>query len=66
MVEAAAIEALKRRFLAVSPFLDERTRRLMLAGEALALGPGIIVSDGTLNITGLHHWDSVSCCEPAR
>jgi transposase len=44
MVEAAAIEALKRRFLAVSPFLDERTRRLMLAGEALALGPGSILA----------------------
>ena len=44
MVEAAAIEALKQRFLAVSPFLDERTRRLMLAGEALALGPGSILA----------------------
>jgi hypothetical protein len=44
MAETAAIEALKRRFFAVSPFLDERSRRLMVAGEALALGPGSVLA----------------------
>ena len=62
MVEAAAIEALKQRFLAVSPFLDERTRRLMLAGEALALltkggGPADVV-DALANL-GHHLLDTI-------
>jgi len=37
-------DAIKSRFAAVSPFLDERTRRLVVAGEALAAGRGGIAA----------------------
>lgn len=33
-------DAIQRRFEALSPFLDERTRRLMVAAEAQAIGSG--------------------------
>src|SRR5215217_1329848 len=36
----AADEAIKRRFALLGPHLDERTRRLMVASEAAALGRG--------------------------
>ncbi len=39
MVDAAALEGLKQRYAALSPHLDERRRRLMVAAETVALGP---------------------------
>lgn len=34
------VDAIQRRFEALHPFLDERTRRLMVAAEAQAIGYG--------------------------
>lgn len=39
MVDAAALAAVKQRYVALSPHLDERKRRLMVAAETVALGP---------------------------
>ena len=39
MVDAAALEGVKQRYAALSPRLDERRRRLLVAAEAVALGP---------------------------
>src|SRR5215218_7326903 len=36
----AADEAIKRRFALLGPHLDERTRRLLAASEAVAIGRG--------------------------
>ena len=41
MIEVAAIRS---RFVALSPFLDERARRLVAASEAKAAGPGGIAA----------------------
>lgn len=38
------IESLKRKYSSVLPFLDERQRRLVVAGDALALGRGSVLS----------------------
>ncbi len=39
MVDAAALAGVKQRYAALSPHLDERKRRLMVASETVALGP---------------------------
>jgi hypothetical protein len=39
VVEPAALAGVKQRYAALSPRLDERRRRLMVAAEAMALGP---------------------------
>ena len=39
VVEAAALAGVKQRYAALCPRLDERRRRLMVAAEAVALGP---------------------------
>jgi hypothetical protein len=40
MPEGAAVETIRRKFEALRPFLDERTRRVWAATEAFALGRG--------------------------
>jgi len=44
MVDEAAVVGVRQRFLALSPRLDERSRRLMVAAEAMALGGGSITA----------------------
>ena len=39
MIEAAALVGVKQRYAALGPRLDERRRRLMVAAEAVTLGP---------------------------
>ena len=39
MVDAVALAGVKQRYTALSPHLDERNRRLMVAAETVALGP---------------------------
>ena len=39
VIDAAALAGVKQRYAALSPRLDERRRRLMVAAEAIALGP---------------------------
>jgi transposase len=39
VVDAAALAGVKQRYAALSPHLDERKRRLMVASETVALGP---------------------------
>jgi hypothetical protein len=39
VVDAAALAGVKQRYVASSPHLDERKRRLIVAAETVALGP---------------------------
>src|SRR3954471_13173559 len=43
-VQADVVESLRAKFAAVLPHLDERQQRLVLAGEARALGHGGIAA----------------------
>src|ERR1700674_5172507 len=44
MVVVIDVEPIRERFLTVAPFLDERGRRLVAAGEAFAAGYGGIAA----------------------
>jgi transposase len=44
MVDAAALAGVTQRYAALSPHLDERKRRLMVAAETVALGPGSLAA----------------------
>ncbi len=44
MVDAVALAGVKQRYAALSPHLDERKRRLMVAAETVALGPGSLTA----------------------
>ncbi len=44
MVDEAAVAGVRRRFQALAPRLDERSRRLMLAAEAITLGRGSVAA----------------------
>ncbi len=44
MVDKDAVASVRQRFLAVSARLDERSRRLMVAAEAIALGRGSVAA----------------------
>src|SRR4029077_15587733 len=46
MVVVIDVEPIRERFLTVSPFLDERGRRLVAAAEAFAAGYGGIAAGG--------------------
>jgi transposase len=44
MVEAGTLAGVTQRYAALSPHLDERKRRLMVAAETVALGPGSLAA----------------------
>jgi transposase len=51
VVDAAALAGVKQRYAALSPHLDERKRRLMVAAETVALGPRSLA--GVSRATGM-------------
>ena len=70
--QAAVVEALKGKYAALSPLLDERTRRLWAASEARAIGRGgvtrVAEATGMSRVTvraGLKELDAGDAAAPA-